>query len=84
MEQRKSDRNVLKFPVGLPNAAFGRGMAEVIAEKQAEIDRLKQLIWMIWENVCREVPSVVIDSDDISTTQAAQVIKAFNHLKQKQ
>lgn len=55
------------------NTAFGRGMAEVIAEKQARIDRLERLIWMLYENVVRSVDSTIIMDDDMETRLCCEI-----------
>lgn len=64
------------------NTAFGRGMAEVIAEKQARIDRLEQLIWMLYENVCRDISSNLLDDEDTETLLSMEIIKEVKRLKQ--
>lgn len=45
------------------NTAFGRGMAEVIAEKQARIDRLEQMMLCLHENVCYNKGAVILQQD---------------------
>lgn len=64
------------------NTAFGRGMAEVIAEKQARIDRLEQLIWMLYENVCRDISSNLLDDEDTETSLSMEIIREVKRLKQ--
>ncbi len=59
------------------NTAFGRGMAEVIAEKQARIDRLERLIWMLYEYMCRGINSSLPDDDDLETQLCAEMLKTF-------
>lgn len=74
-----SNQRKLKFNLPKPdadkilNTAFGRGMAEVIAEKQARIDRLERLIWMLHENVCRGINSTVIDDGDLETSLCVEI-----------
>lgn len=47
--------------------AVGRGYASVLMEKQARVDRLERLIWMLYENVVRGVNSTIIMDDDVET-----------------
>lgn len=64
------------------NTAFGRGMAEVIAEKQARIDRLERLIWLLYENVVRSVGSTIIMDDDMETQLCCEIqdtVKELNN-----
>lgn len=74
-----SNQRKLKFKLPKPdadkiiNTAFGRGVAEVIAEKQARIDRLERLIWMLYENVVRGVGSTVIMDDDMETQLCCEI-----------
>ena len=56
------------------NTAFGRGMAEAIAEKQARIDRLERLIWMLYENIVKGVESTLVDDGDIETNLCKQIL----------
>lgn len=65
------------------NTAFGRGMAEVIAEKQARIDRLERLIWMVYENVVRGVGSNIIMDNDVETQLCCDILEKVKYLKQK-
>lgn len=49
------------------NTAFGRGMAEVVAEKQARIDRLEALIMYAYGKiVCNKEVYVAFDDDSAS------------------
>lgn len=78
----------LKFNLPKPdadkiiNTAFGRGMAEVIAEKQARIDRLERLIWMLHENVCRGINSTLLDDDDLETSLCVAIKREVERIKQ--
>lgn len=63
------------------NTAFGRGMAEVIAEKQARIDRLERLIFCLYENVCQDVSSSVLYDDDSETLFYEEIAKKVKQLK---
>lgn len=64
------------------NTAFGRGMAEVIAEKQARIDRLERLIWMLHENVCRGINSTLLDDNDLETSLCVEIQREVERIKQ--
>ena len=83
----KTHKPVFKIPKPdanrILNTAFGRGMAEVIAEKQARIDRLERLIWMVHENVVRGVKSSIIDDDDVETSLCVAIIAEVKQLKKK-
>lgn len=63
------------------NTAFGRGMAEVIAEKQARIDRLEQLIWMLHENVCCDINSDMLDDGDLETSLCVEIKRKYERIK---
>lgn len=82
-----SNQRKLKFNLPKPdadkilNTAFGRGMAEVIAEKQARIDRLERLIWMLHENICRGISSNVLD-DDLETSLCVSIKREVELIKQ--
>lgn len=65
------------------NTAFGRGMAEVIAEKQARIDRLERLIWMVYENVVKGINSDLVDNDDVETHLCCEIIAKVKRIKSK-
>ena len=83
----KKHKPVFKIPKPeadeILNTAFGRGMAEVIAEKQARIDRLERLVWMVHENVVRGVKSSIIDDDDVETALCVAIIAEVKQLKKK-
>lgn len=83
----KKHKPVFKIPKPeadkILNTAFGRGMAEVIAEKQARIDRLERLVWMVHENVVRGVKSSIIDDDDVETALCVAIITEVKQLKKK-
>lgn len=82
-KQRKRTFNLPKPDADkILNTAFGRGMADVIAEKQARIDRLEQLIWMLHENVCRDISSNLLDDEDTETSLSMEIIREVKRLKQ--
>lgn len=82
-KQRKRTFNLPKPDVDkILNTAFGRGMAEVIAEKQARIDRLEQLIWMLYENVCRDISYNLLYDEDTETSLSMEIIREVKRLKQ--
>lgn len=56
-------------------------MAEAIAEKQARIDRLERLIWMVHENVVRGVKSSIIDDDVVETSLCVAIIAEVKRIK---
>lgn len=60
--------------------AIGRGYASVLMEKQARIDRLERLIWMLYENVVKGVDSTILMDDDVETNLCQQIIE---HIKNK-
>lgn len=63
------------------NTAFGRGVAEVIAEKQARIDHLERLIWMVYENVVKGISSDIVDDDDMETSLCVAIIAEVKRIK---
>lgn len=83
-----NNQRKLKFKLPKPNVdkilntAFGRGMAEVIAEKQARIDRLERLIWMLHENVCRGINSTLLDDDDLETSLCVEIKRKVEQISQ--
>lgn len=83
-----NNQRKLKFNLPKPdadkilNTAFGRGMAEVIAEKQARIDRLERLIWMLHENVCRGINSDILDDDDLATSLCVEIKREVERIRQ--
>ncbi len=83
----KTHKPVFKIPKPdanrILNTAFGRGMAEVIAEKQARIDRLERLIWMVYENVVRGVKTSIIDDNDVESSLCVAIIAEVKQLKKK-
>lgn len=78
-----SNQRKLRFNLPKPdankilNTAFGRGMAEVIAEKQARIDQLERLIFCLYENVCRGINSSLLDYDDLETRLYVEILNTF-------
>ena len=83
-----SNKSKLKFNLPKPdtdkilNTAFGRGVAEVIAEKQARIDRLERLIWMLHENICRGINSDMLDDNDLETSLCVEIKREVERIKQ--
>lgn len=85
-----SNKSKLKFDLPKPdadkilNTAFGRGMAEVIAEKQARIDRLEQMMLCLHENVCYNKGAVVLqqDPDDFCEIIYSAILDKVDKLKQ--
>ena len=81
----KTHKPVFKIPKPdanrILNTAFGRGMAEVIAEKQARIDRLERLIWMVYENVVRGVKTSIIDDNDVESSLCVAIIAEVKRIK---
>ena len=63
--------------------AIGRGYASVLMEKQARIDRLERLIWMLHENICKDVKSNVLYDDDIETLFCNEILEKVEQLKEK-
>lgn len=81
--QRKLKLNLPKPDANkILNTAFGRGMAEVIAEKQARIDRLERLIWMLHENVCRGINSTLLDDNDLETSLCVEIKRKVEQIRQ--
>lgn len=61
--------------------AIGRGYASALMEKQARIDRLERLIWMLYENICKGIKSNVIYDDDTETMLCSEILEKLNNLK---
>lgn len=59
--------------------AIGRGYASVLMEKQARIDRLERLIFMLYENIVRGVESTVLYDDDTETNLYRQIIDTIKN-----
>lgn len=84
----KKHKPVFKLPKPeankILNTAFGRGMAEAIAEKQARIDRLEQMMLCLHENVCYNKGAVILqqDPDDICETIYSAILDKVDKLKQ--
>lgn len=80
--QRKQKFNLPKPDADkILNTAFGRGMAGVIAEKQARIDRLERLIWMLHENICRGINSALLDDGDLETSLCVEIKRKYEQIK---
>lgn len=77
-----------KISIPLPEdakwEAIGRGYASVLMEKQARIDRLERLIWMLHENICKDVKSNVLYDDDLETSLCSEILEKVEQLKTKQ
>lgn len=67
------------------NTAFGRGMAEVIAEKQARADRLEQMMLCLYANICCNKESVMLQQDpnDFCEIIYSAILDEVDHLKQR-
>lgn len=85
-----NNQRKLKFKLPKPdadkilNTAFGRGIAEVIAEKQARIDRLEQMMLCLHENVCFDKGAVILqqDPDDFCEIIYSAILDKVDKLKQ--
>lgn len=73
----------LTLPEDVIWEAVGRGYATVLMEKQHRIGRLEQMIFNLYENICRDVPSVMIleDSDDDYMSLCRDILKRVKKLK---
>lgn len=84
----KKHKPVFKIPKPeadkILSTAFGRGMAEVIAEKQARIDRLEQMMLCLHENVCYNKGAVILqqDPDDPCEIIYSAILDKVDNLKQ--
>lgn len=65
------------------NTAFGRGMAEVVAEKQARIDRLESLILYAHSVIVRDYKQAIAFDDDIESALIESICEKYQTLKQK-
>lgn len=63
--------------------AIGRGYASVLMEKQARIDRLERLIWVLHENVCNDLKSNILYDEDLETTLYSEILEKVEELKNK-
>lgn len=63
--------------------AVGMGYASVLMEKQARIDRLEQLLFALYGNVCRGKDIPVLDDGDEMTMYYASIEQEFKMLKDK-
>ncbi len=85
-----SNQRKLKFNLPKPdadkvlNTAFGRGMAEIIAEKQARIDRLEQMMQCLHANICYNKGAVILqqDPDDLCEIIYSAILDKVDKLKQ--
>lgn len=71
----------IPLPEDVKWGAVGTGYASVLIEKQARIDRLERLIWMLYENVMRGVNSTIIMDDDVGTGLCCEIqdkVKGLN------
>lgn len=71
----------LEFPVELLSSDICKAIVELVAEKQKRIDRLEQLIFMVYQNVCMGVKATIIDDDDWETDLCTMIIEKYNKLK---
>lgn len=71
----------LEIPIELTESHIIKAIAEVVAEKQKRIDRLEQLIFMVYQNVCMGVKASIIDDDDRETDFCTAIIEQYNKLK---
>lgn len=63
--------------------AIGRGYASVLMEKQARIDRLERLIWVLHENICKDMKSNIVYDDDVETMFCNEILEKVEQLKNK-
>ncbi len=75
-----SDKIEIPLPEDAKWEAIGRGYASVLMEKQARIDRLERLIWIVYENVVKGIDSTTLMEDDMETNLCQQII---DHTKNK-
>lgn len=83
-QERRNDKTVkIPLPEDVKWEAVGRGFAIVLMEKQHHIDRLEQMIIMLYENVCRDVKSdmFIEDSDDDYMSLCQDILKRVKKLK---
>lgn len=73
----KSDANKIL------NTAFGRGMAEAIAEKQARIDRLEALIFYAYGKIALDKDTILPFDDDNESFFIGSICEKYQNLKQK-
>lgn len=71
----------LEFPLKLTDNMIVKAIAEVVADKQKRIDRLEQLIFTVYQNICMGVKASTIDDDDMETDFCAAIIERYNKLK---
>lgn len=85
------NKRKLNFKLQLPkpdankilNTAFGRGMAEVVAEKQARIDRLESLILYAHSVIVRDNKQAIAFEDDMESALIESICEKYQTLKQK-
>lgn len=73
----------IPLPEDVKWEAVGRGYASVLMEKQARIDRLERLIWMLYENVVKGVDSTIIIDDDVETGLCCDIQSKVKELNAK-
>ena len=84
----KKHKPVFKIPKPeadkILSTAFGRGMSEVIADKQSRIDRLEQMMLCLHENVCYNKGAVILqqDPDDPCEIIYSAILDKVDNLKQ--
>lgn len=79
----EKDKITIPLPEDAKWEAIGRGYASVLMDRQARIDRLERMIWMLHENICKGVKSCVLDDDDMETQFAIEILKKVEQLKNK-
>lgn len=79
--------NEHKISIPLPEdakwEAIGRGYASVLMEKQARIDRLERMIFILYENICKDVKSNMPYDNDVETTLFSEILEKVEQLKNK-
>lgn len=71
----------LKFPINLDESMLAKAIAELVAEKQKRIDRLEQLIFSVYQNVCIGKEALIIADDDRETDFCSAIIEQYNKIK---
>ena len=78
-----SDKIELLLPEDAKWEAIGRGYASVLMEKQARIDRLERMIFILYENICKDVKSNMVYDDDTETMLFSEILEKVEQLKNK-
>ena len=77
------DKIAIPLPKDAKWVAIGRGYASVLMEKQARIDRLERMIFILYENICKDVKSNMVYDDDTETTLFSEILEKVEQLKNK-